>query len=144
MGFKFEVDKLEFDELVKRVKGNIGAVGQTKILDSVAAKAHVGIVERTPIRTGDTRRHWFIRGLGAAGVREIYNNSIVALYLEEGTRAHGPVVANRLYFRGSNGRVISKYWVSGIEARHIIKDFLPEISETLVNTLLAACFTIDK
>jgi hypothetical protein len=55
------------------------------------------MIRRTPKRwTGQLRRSWQVQRL-APGVHELTNTSKVMLFLEKGTKAHGPKTAKRLF-----------------------------------------------
>jgi hypothetical protein len=55
------------------------------------------LIRQTPKRwTGQTRRSWIINKIGDTGY-ELTNTSKVMRFLENGTRAHGPKTAKRLF-----------------------------------------------
>jgi len=142
MGITFTIDADGWERLKQKVLDKIGPVGQGKILDTTAAEGLVEIVKLTPQVSGDTRRHWFIKKMD--GAREIFNNSPVMKYLEEGTKDHGPAVAAFLWFKNQSGSLIRTRWVRGIAARNIVKDYLPNLKKVLIATCRKAVKQIQN
>ena len=75
------------------------------------AFATVGSLKsETPSVSGKTRAGWNVERARGAGGRfsggyRIYNNEPTMIWLEDGTKAHGPVKASRLYVpRSAAGR----------------------------------------
>ena len=68
----------------------------------VADDALEGLKSNTPSLTGKTRAAWKKERARGAGVRyafcyKISNDKPTMIWLEDGTKAHGPVTASRLY-----------------------------------------------
>lgn len=69
------------------------------VIQKVAFRTVARLVEKTPKGyTGQTRREWKVykRG-GPGGGYTVTNQSKVMLFLEKGTKAHGPVTKKALY-----------------------------------------------
>jgi len=107
------------------------------VVERVALWAIAQLKLRTPkakLAGGNTRRAWQGPNKVRPGVRLIENDSKVMRFLEEGTRAHGPVTAKMLYIpltvralsgwhsglvRGTD--YILTRWVRGIAAMWIVR-----------------------
>ena len=68
----------------------------------VADKTYDDLKSDTPSLTGKTRAAWKMERARGAGGRysfgyKIYNNKPTMIWLEDGTRPHGPVTASKLY-----------------------------------------------
>lgn len=73
---------------------------QTMVIRKVAWAWHARLVLRTPKRwTGATRRAWIVQptAIGSSFGYRVANTSKVMVYLERGTRPHGPRRAKRLF-----------------------------------------------
>jgi hypothetical protein len=107
--------------------------------------------DKTPSVTGKTRAGWKKAQARGAGGRfsfgyRIYNNKPTMLWLEDGTKAHGPVSASRLYVpRSKAGRkgykkglkwgtdfVLAKR-VRGIKPHNIVSNQLVRTKKDLRN-----------
>jgi len=73
-------------------------------------------------KTGKTRESIYIVEMdwGDKGVFYLVTDSMVVLYLEYGTKAHGPVTAKALHWV-DNGQDIFARWVRGIDANPVIQ-----------------------
>ncbi len=127
---------------LQRVQQGLSPEGIDPVVERVALWAIAQLKLRTPkgkLAGGNTRRAWQGPSKLRAGVRLIENDSKVMRFLEEGTRAHGPVKAKMLYIpltvralagwnkgliRGQD--YILKKWVRGIAALHIVRDVRKE------------------
>ena len=69
------------------------------VVQKVAWRTYARLVEKTPKGyTGQTRREWSVyKNTGSEGGYIVTNQSKVMLFLEKGTRDHGPVRARALY-----------------------------------------------
>lgn len=140
---------------------------QTLVIRKVAWLWHSRLVLRTPKRwTGATRRAWVVQptGTGNSFGYKVANTSKVMVYLERGTRPHGPRRAKRLFipltrraaeagprvvmadvisarrdrrkpkFRIGRDFVLAKR-VRGIKPMHIIRNAEPFMQRTLVQSI---------
>jgi len=101
-----EVSRKKFDEwkkfVLKRmqqmsdeINGEYGALGQG------------GLADATTVQEGPGRI-------------ELKTDTMVLIYLEWGTRAHGPVTANMLHFFIDGVEIFTK-WVQGVRAHNIVQ-----------------------
>lgn len=126
--FEVKVDATEWNELMSKIQEKLGPEAQQRLMDKIALIAQRKLVELTPKKTGGTRRAWQIEQPNPNS-RVILNVSPVMGYLEFGTKAHGPVSGDFLFFKNQNGQLIRKRWVAGIEAQHIIEKYIPEFEK---------------
>jgi hypothetical protein len=90
MPISLQIDTSELQAVVKK----IAAYGETgrKLLDldtkATAFEAERVIKQNTPVRTGDTRRSWQTEAGQGGSDYLVASNSKVAVFLEEGTKAH--------------------------------------------------------
>ena len=132
LGIDLEWDEAKWNAWVKRIESKLtpGEI-QRKML----ALSYRGLrmaVEAMPKRTGALKRSWTVREV-RPGEHLIYSMSKVALFLEEGTRAHGPRRAKHLYIPLRPGAAtwrkgfvygedyILVKWVKGITALKYLK-----------------------
>lgn len=144
----FEWDKKQWTDFVKRVRKSIGPETQNKVLAATAQEGVAILKDRMPVRTGETKNKWFAIEKGR-NVYSIFNTSKVALFLEEGTKAHGPKKAKFLYIplrRGikvwRKGQVYGRdyilaKWVKGIKALKYLKPASNAILNNMVNRFMA-------
>lgn len=150
-GFAFEWDKKKWQKFIKRVQWKLSKSEIDGILSVIAQKGVATLKSKMPqtpkvkgFLTGETANRWFTIKKGD-GSYSIFNTSKVALFLEEGTKAHGPKTAKFLYIPlRANARVWRKglvfgrdfilvKWVKGIDAMHYLTPASHEILEDMVN-----------
>lgn len=79
--------------VIRRVVAALRPESIGKAVRRTAVWTHGQLVQRTPRRwTGETRKAWRQVQIGSTSFR-VSNASKVMLFLEEGTRAHGPVTS---------------------------------------------------
>jgi hypothetical protein len=117
-----------------------------QMVERAALETLVELVKTTPKQwTGQTRKSWQVQK-PAQGVRIVENDSKVMLFLEKGTKDHGPVNKKFLFipltrraaagwFKGLRYGVdyILKKWVKGIKPMNIVRDERPRARERLLN-----------
>lgn len=147
-----------------KLKGAMTANAMDKVVNRVAWVTHRRLVQRTPKRwTGHTRKSWRVFRRRASWY-SVTNLSKVMVFLEEGTKAHGPVSAKALFvplnrraaFAGPRGvmaaiakaneegkkpkfvfgrdYVFTKK-VKGIKALHIVRNHRPFVATTLKSAM---------
>ena len=113
-----------------------------EVLKKVVEQSTDNLREKTPVKwTGNVKASWVTEELTDGF--QIKNTNVVMLYLEKGTKAHGPVTAKRLYIplkpeaaQWSKGLkfgvdfVLAKR-VKGIRALNIVRDEIPVLSDNL-------------
>jgi hypothetical protein len=123
-----------------------------RLVGKLASESRRNVVRATPKKwTGQTRRGWVMYKLGQSHY-VVKNDNPVMRFLEYGTKAHGPVTANRLfiplrrvafnaYLTGNFSKI--KYGrdyvlakrVRGIRAKHIARDEQREANKLLVSRI---------
>jgi hypothetical protein len=96
MSAQFKWDQKKWKEFVRKVEKNVNRDTIDKVLAGVAFTGQREFVAVMPKVTGELARSWHTIKRGTAQY-EITSNSKVALFLEEGTKAHGPKTAKYLY-----------------------------------------------
>ena len=95
--FRVIADTEEAGANMRRVRGGLTLKGVDKTVRRVAYVTHRRLVQRTPKKwTGMTRKGWRVFRRGPASY-SVTNKSRVMVYLEKGTRAHGPKTAKSLF-----------------------------------------------
>jgi hypothetical protein len=95
--FRISVDDAQAIEKLRRIKSGLTLSGVDKTVRKVAYVTHRRLIQQTPKKwTGMTRRSWRVYRRGAARY-SVTNRSKVMVYLERGTRAHGPKRAKMLF-----------------------------------------------
>lgn len=144
-------------ELLERLQLKITPEAVSAVVERVAWRTHAALIEATPVKyTGQTRKSWQVNSTGPMDW-EVTNPSKIMLYLEEGTKDHGPVTAKFLYVpltRDASlggwrqGMVFGTDYVlakrvKGITARHIVelqrpvsKDWLLADMKTFISDLI--------
>jgi hypothetical protein len=83
--------------LIKKVTSAMSTPNRLAVHQKAAEVVRGRMIRQTPKRwTGQTRRSWVIQRTGGDGV-VLTNTSKVMKFLEDGTRAHGPKRAKRLF-----------------------------------------------
>lgn len=131
---------------VMRIKAALQGGGAARVLDSVAYKTLGQLVQSTPKRwTGQVRKGWQIGKDG--GAFYVTNVNKVMLFLEKGTKSHGPVSAralfiplNRKAMLGGGGLVFGKDFilakrVKGIQAMRIVQKQRVRTRTMLINEM---------
>lgn len=128
----FEWDKKKWNTLVKRIESKVSKEQIDKTLSGVAYRGLREMVAAMPSKTGALRQSWKVLKRGQ-GEYAIVSLSKVALFLEAGTKAHGPKTAKFLYIPlrpnaavWRKGMVFGKDYiltkrVRGISAMHYLK-----------------------
>jgi len=141
--FEFEFDQAKWDEFVKKIEKHFSKEKIDKIIEATAYKGLKKIVSIMPKRTGALGRSWHVNK-ASIGEYQIVSANKVALFLEEGTRAHGPVTAKFLYIplrpgaaTWRKGFVFGKDYVlvkrvKGIKARKYLKPVSEDIMKMMV------------
>lgn len=135
------VDKTQ--ELLKKIEEEMTPANLDTIVNRVAWETNSVLQTATPRKWfGSVRRSWKVTAPGL-GDRIVGSDNIVMLYLEEGTKDHGPVDKKFLYIPLKRTAVkwhaglkrgvdyILKKWVRGIAARHIVRDERPKAQQRL-------------
>jgi hypothetical protein len=96
MSITVSSDQKEWNKFVDKVNKNLSEDTIDKLIQATAFKGLRLFVAAYPKRTGSVARGWkaLKKGIGSY---EIVNFNKVALFLEEGTKAHGPRRAKFLY-----------------------------------------------
>jgi hypothetical protein len=82
---------------LKRLNQALSPSNRAKVHRKAAEVMRGRLIRQTPKRwTGQTRRSWVVNSIDDAGY-EVTNTSKVMRFLENGTRAHGPKTAKRLF-----------------------------------------------
>lgn len=151
MAIRVTVNTKDADKLISDLQKAVSPQKVDEVVDFVANKARAELVEKTPqSKLGpphNTQNAWQVRDPGQ-GQRVVFNDNKVMLFLEEGTRAHGPVRAKFLYIplrrrakKGWNKSLIRgkdyilRKRVKGIDAMHIVRDHLPEVRKDFLQTM---------
>ena len=113
-----------------------------EVLKKVVEQSTDNLREKTPVKwTGNVKASWVTEEL-KDGFR-IKNTNVVMIYLEKGTKAHGPVTAKRLYIplkpeavQWSKGLKFAEDFVlakrvRGIRALNILGSEIPIISDSV-------------
>jgi len=141
---EFVFDEKQWDDFVKRVRTNLSPETTNKIIEATAYRGLKKIVSIMPHRTGALGRSWSVMKEAAAEYR-IASSSKVALFIEEGTKAHGPRYKKFLYIplrpgaaTWRKGFVFGKDYilvkrVKGIKARKYLKPVSQEIFGMMIN-----------
>ncbi len=83
--------------MLRKIKAGLTPAVQNAVVYKVAWVVRNRLVQQTPKKwTGQTRRYWKVRKDGPSRFT-VSNDSKVMRYLEDGTRAHGPVKAKALF-----------------------------------------------
>jgi len=96
MTIEYKWDKASWDAFVNRIQKNLSWITIDKVLEATAYKGLKSFVSAMPKRTGALKRSWYVLK-HAPGEYLIASDSKVALFLEKGTKAHGPKTAKFLY-----------------------------------------------
>ena len=118
---------------IERLKAAMDGGGARRVTETVAFWTFRELVLRTPKKwTGQVRRGWQITKAGIGW--QVTNLNKVMLFLERGTRSHGPRTAKALFIpltrKAAMGGQDLKFGrdyifakrVKGIAARHIVRD----------------------
>jgi hypothetical protein len=122
---------------------NLGAGEIDRVLAATAYQGQKLIVKALPKRTRATARSFIVnkKGLGEYQIASMNN---VALFLEDGTKAHGPKKAKFLYIPLRPGAAVWRKgfvfgkdyiltkWVKGIKALHYLKPVAEELLKIMV------------
>lgn len=82
---------------IRHVADALSPAKQDRVVRKVAYVVHSRAVRQTPKRwTGQTRKAWQVRKMRQAHW-EVRNDTKAIHWLDQGTRAHGPVRAGRLF-----------------------------------------------
>lgn len=97
MNVEFEFDEKQWRAFIKRIERKLTPSAINGVMKATAFWGLRHVVEIMPKRTGALKRSW--KAVESAGGKEyrIASDSKVALFLEDGTKAHGPRVKKFLY-----------------------------------------------
>ena len=100
MSISYKMDSKGWDKLVREVKTKVSPAEIGKILYKTASNARTDLTRKPRGRkkpgTGETAGSWRVDKLGGL-VYNVLSTSKVALFLEKGTKAHGPKFKKFLY-----------------------------------------------
>jgi hypothetical protein len=146
-GFEMGIDKDEWDAFTTSVKENLSHDAQQAVLEETAQVARRDLIELTPKKSGGARAGWQVYP-GEDGGRKVQNSEANMLYLEEGTRDHGPAHAKSLFIpqrptvlpkKGGGSKyvfgvdfILTKH-VRGIKAMHIVQNYIPTVVQKLMD-----------
>lgn len=137
-----------------KLKAGLEEEAVDDVVEEAGLQALAEIIARTPKKWfGQVRRGWQIER-PRAGKRIVANENKIMGWLEDGTKAHGPVRADRLFIpltrkaalayaaRRRTGLVygvdyVLVKWVRGIRARKIVEGFEPRAQEILLQAMEA-------
>lgn len=137
-------------DFLERLQREFTPEATDAVVEAVAWRTHAALVEATPTKyTGQTRASWLVKQNGRGF--QVTNPSKIMLFLEEGTKAHGPVKARALYIplnrtaalNGWNpGLVFGQDYVlakrvAGIKARKIVEGQRPITKQWLHDDMTA-------
>ena len=95
--FRVSVEGAQAKAKMTHLRKRFTQKGVDSVVKKVAWVTHRRLVQRTPKKwTGNTRKSWRTYRLGPANY-SVTNLSKVMVFLENGTRAHGPKRAKRLF-----------------------------------------------
>lgn len=141
---RIESDSKDAEKYFERLRAGMTPAKQDGVVRRVAWVVHRRLVQQTPKRwTGQTRRSWKVTRRGTAKY-SVWNSSKVMLFLERGTKAHGPrrarflfvpltrkaalagarTVLNSAGFTPGKDYVLAKR-VRGIKAMRIVENYRP-------------------
>jgi hypothetical protein len=141
---------LDRDGKLQRLQRALAPEERDRVVDRVALQGHRMVVEATPKKWfGQVRRAWQIQK-PQTGIRVLVNDNKIMFWLEEGTKAHGPVKARALYipltraasfgykpgFRFGRDFVMAKR-VKGIQARWIARKTGLKIQAVMLTAMKA-------
>ena len=89
-------DDKKWQAFANNIKKRLSATEIDRVIEANAYTAQKLLVNRLPKRTGALRRSWIVQKKGI-GQYQVASMSKVALFLEEGTKAHGPKTSKFLY-----------------------------------------------
>lgn len=154
-GFEMGIDQAEWDKFIENVKQNLGHDAQQQVLEETAQEARRDLIELTPKKSGGTRAGWQVYP-GEDGGRKVQNTEATMLFLEQGTRDHGPVNAKSLFIplrptvlpkKGGGSKykfgvdfILTKR-VKGIKAMNLVQNYVPLVIQKLMERALKQ---IDK
>lgn len=144
MEFSAEWDKQKWDAFVRRIEKSLALSTIDRVLAATAYKGLKIFTAFLPKKTGA----WFVQKKGI-GEYQLVSMSKVALFLEEGTRAHGPRTAKFLYIPLRPGAAVWREGfvygrdyiltkrVKGIRARHYLKPLSEYVLKLMVDDFSA-------
>jgi hypothetical protein len=145
---KLRANSREAQSFVNRLSSNFNSANADRVVEKVAFQTQADLIRKTPkLYTGMTRRSWIVQKQERHYI--VTNTSKVMLFLELGTRAHGPVEAKFLFIplnrRASIGGwnpglkfgkdyILTK-WVKGIQAMKIVENQRPITQKMLLDAM---------
>jgi len=105
-----------------------------KCVQNAITETQIRLMASYPAATGQTKMGWKIRKFGNANW-QLYNENKVALFLEEGTKDHGPVTAKFLQWRTAQGSYRRAKRVRGIQARYYLAQQVPFAQQTVTDMI---------
>lgn len=76
---------------LKKIAAGLNLDAIDKVVDVAAHQTQASLIRKTPKKWfGQVRRGWFVSKIGP-GQRVVANSNKIMLFLEEGTKAHGPL-----------------------------------------------------
>lgn len=95
--FSVKVDMRDVRKAFAIIRKGLTPSALDPVVQMVVEETKRRLVRRTPMKwTGGTRRRWIVEKKRTA-FWSVTNTSDVMRFLEEGTKAHGPVTAKRLF-----------------------------------------------
>jgi hypothetical protein len=146
MSISVKIDKIGWDKLVNRIESKLSVKKIDAMLKKAAWQAQKQFVHAVKSKkgkgTGETSDSWKVIEVGKLRY-EIVSTSKVAVYLEKGTKAHGPVSGKFLYIplkpgikTWRKGQVYGKDYVlakkvKGITARKYLRPISLKVERRL-------------
>lgn len=144
MNIEAEFDEKAWNDFVKRIERKLSPSQISKVMNMTAHWGLRHTVEAMPKRTGALKRSWKVLESKNGQEYRIASDSKVALFLEEGTKAHGPKVKKFLYIPLRPGAAVWRKGfvygedyilvkrVKGIKAAKYLKPLSADIFEAMV------------
>lgn len=148
---RFVVHDQATSAYLKKVQSAFASGDHVKVLQRVAYRALASLVSATPKGfTGNTRQRWVVIPIAGRGY-VVTNTHKVMMFLELGTKAHGPVTAKMLYIPLNRAAAIRGWHkglvrgvdyvlakrVRGIRAKHIVSSRREGVYQDMRSEMIA-------
>jgi hypothetical protein len=150
MSIRIRVQDDQAKALIKNLKKALSPEETDPVIQGISFRTLSRLVRDTPKGfTGQTRKNWEVTKLGGRKGYAVHNDNKVMLYLEVGTKAHGPKTAKFLYIPLKAGAMI---WrpnlkfgrdyvlakrVKGIKAKRIVERERPRTRDDSLTAMKA-------
>ena len=105
--------------MFERIKREMTPAAMDRIVGKVAAQTLQSVVSKTPRKWfGQVRRSWGIE-TPKQGMRYVQNGNKIMFWIEEGTKAHGPVRAKALFIPLTRKAVLAHASNRGFEPKNV-------------------------